>query len=88
MVLEEGAESGGEILTVSVPAPAGSAGGGGGGIRAVFDMKGGCLSRLQLLGSSTGSDDDDTDGGAVDLLVAPEDCDDGDAAREDQDEVR
>lgn len=88
-------KDGGEVLTVTVSSPvesssdtkatSGSGGrsgdSGGGCLRAVFDMKRGCLSRLQLLGSGDG---EGSDGGygAVDLLQAVHDGDEGD------DEVR
>lgn len=62
-------------LTVTVPFPVGDGDADGGGIRAVFDMQSGSLSRLQLLEA-----DDGCGGslGAVDLLDRG-----GDGMRED-----
>lgn len=65
-------------LTVTVPCPVNDGDGdaGAGGIRAVFDMRGGCLSRLQLLEA-----DGDGGGGSVGVIDLLDRVEDG--ARED-----
>lgn len=67
-------------LTVTVPCPVGEGDGdaGAGGIRAVFDMRGGCLSRLQLLEADGGGGGGGGSVGAIDVLDRVED-----GARED-----
>lgn len=68
IAVEESKEN--SSLTVTVPCPVGDGGAGAGGIRAMFNMQSGSLSRLQLL------EPDDGGGsslGAVDLLDRVED---------------
>lgn len=67
------------LLEVRVPA---LVAGGGGGIRAVFDMREGCLSQLQLLGSmGDGVVPGEQGGRAVDLLGSLDD-DNGDVGED------